>query len=330
MIPEEKQPAVKRALHEAFGVDEYEEIRPLSGGLSSAMTFKISVRNKPYLLKIMRKEVISDPANEFACMRAGAEAGIAPRIWYASVEDRLMISDFVEAKPFPEDMARRMAGVIRRLHDLPQFERPKMGSYFTAMDGLVRRFQAAKLLPESATRELYERYGELMKVYPLDEADMVSSHNDLKPQNIRFDGKQIWLVDWESAFLNDEYVDLAIAANFFVKDEGEEEDYLREYFGEPAGEYRRARFFLVRQALSMFYAALLLLEAARAGLSVDAEMVTAGFWEYHQQLVADRIDMMKAEAKREYGMVHIREALRNMRTERYEESVAIVGGGNKT
>jgi thiamine kinase-like enzyme len=137
-------------------------------------------------------------------------------------------------------------------------------------------------------------------------------------------------VDWESAFLNDEYVDLAIAANFFVKDEGEEEDYLREYFGEPAGEYRRARFFLVRQALSMFYAALLLLEAARAGLSVDAEMVTAGFWEYHQQLVADRIDMMKAEAKREYGMVHIREALRNMRTERYEESVAIVGGGNKT
>jgi len=37
---------------------------------------------------------------------------------------------------------------------------------------LVRRFQAAKLLPESATRELFERYGELMKVYPLDEADM--------------------------------------------------------------------------------------------------------------------------------------------------------------
>ena len=34
MIPEEKQTAVRRALHEAFGVDKYEEIRPLSGGLS--------------------------------------------------------------------------------------------------------------------------------------------------------------------------------------------------------------------------------------------------------------------------------------------------------
>jgi len=40
--------------------------------------------------------------------------------------------------------------------------------------------------------------------------------------------------------------------------------------------------------------------------------------------------MLKAEAKREYGMVHIREALRNMRTERYEESVAIEEGEIKT
>ena len=62
---------------------------------------------------------------------------------------------------------------------------------------------------------------------------MVSSHNDLKPQNIRFDGKHIWLVDWESAFLNDRYADLAVVANFFVKDEAHEEEYLTTYFGEP-------------------------------------------------------------------------------------------------
>lgn len=55
MIPEEKQPALRRALHEAFGVDEYEDIRPLSGGLSSAMAFKIVVKGNPYLLKILRK-----------------------------------------------------------------------------------------------------------------------------------------------------------------------------------------------------------------------------------------------------------------------------------
>jgi len=326
MIPDAKQPAVTRALHTAFGVNEYEDIRLLTGGLSTALAFKIVVRKNPYLLKILRAEVISDPAHEFACMQTAAEAGIAPRVWYANVEDRLLITDFVEARPFPDDMALRMAATIRTLHALPHFSMPKMGNYFDTMDKFfVRRFQAAKLLPDSATDEVFRRYAEMVKVYPRNDTELVASHNDLKPQNMRFDGERIWLVDWESAFLNDEYVDLAIAANFFVKDEAHEEAYLSAYFGEAANEYQRSRFYLMRQALSMFYAALLLLEASRAALSIAADMTTPDFREFHQDLIADKVDMLTAEAKLQYGMIHLREALRNMRTPRFEEAVARVG-----
>ncbi len=328
MIPDAQQPALTRALHTAFGVNEYEELHLLTGGLSTALAFKILVRGNPYLLKTLRKEVISDPAHEFACMQTAAVAGIAPRVWYASMEDRILITDFVEVKPFPEDMALRIAPTLRTLHSLPDFPKPIMGSYLDAANGFVRRFQAAKLLPESATEEVFRRYADVVNVYPQNDADLVASHNDLKPQNIRFDGNHIWLVDWESAFLNDEYVDLAIAANFFIfdegKDEAQEEDYLRVYFGEPAGEYRRARFYLMRQILSMFYTTLLLMEASRAGLSIDPNMTTPDFRDYHQDLIADKIDMMNAEAKLEYGMIHLREALRNMRTQRFEDAVATV------
>lgn len=331
MIPHEKQPAVKRALHTVFGVNEYEDIHLLTGGLSTAYAFKIVVRENPYLLKILRKEVISDPAHEFACMQTAAEASIAPRIWYANVEDRILITDFVEAKPFPDDMMPLIVPTLRTLHSLPDFPMPKMGNYFDTMDKFfVRRFQTAKLLPDSATEDVFRRYADLVKVYPRNSADLVASHNDLKPQNMRFDGKRIWLVDWESAFLNDEYVDLAIVANFFVKDEAQEEDYLRAYFGESVSdnvslwEYRRSRFYLMRQALSMFYAALLLLEASQAGLFINADMITPDFRKYHQDLIANKIDMMNAEAKAKYGMLHLREALRNMRTPRFEESVARV------
>jgi len=326
MIPESKQATVRRALHETFGMNEYEELRLLSGGLSSALAFKIVVRKNPYLLKILRTEIISDPAHEFACMQIAAEAGLAPRIWYANVEDRILITDFVESKAYLDDMALRMAATIRRLHALPHFPLPKMGNYFDAMNtGFVRRFQAAHLLPESATDELFRRYDELVKVYPRKGTEMVSSHNDLKPQNIRFDGNHIWLVDWESAFLNDQYVDLAVVANFFVKGEADEEAYLSAYFSEPVDEYKRARFFLMRQAVSVFYAALLLLEASRAGLSIDADMTTPNFREYHQDLISNKIDMMIAEAKVQYGMIHLREALRNMRTQRFEDAIARVG-----
>ena len=325
MIPEEKQLAVTRALYEAFGVKEFEDIRLLSGGLSTALAFKIFVRNKPYLLKIMRKELISNPAHEFACQHAGAEAGIAPRIWYANVDDRVLITDFVEAKPFPEDMLPMIVPTLRTLHSLPHFPPPRMGNYLDTANAFAHRFQGAKLLPDSATEEVFRRYADVVKVYPRTDADLVASHNDLKPQNMKFDGNRIWLVDWESAFLNDEYVDLAIVANFFVKDEAQEEDYLRAYFGEPAGEYRRSRFFLMRQTVSMFYATLLLLEASRAGLSIDADIPALDFREYHQRLISGKIDMLTAEAKLEYGMLHLREALRAMRTPRFEEAVAIVG-----
>jgi len=232
----------------------------------------------------------------------------------------------MEAKPFPEDMALRMAATIRRLHALPGFPLPKMGNYFDAMNnGFVRRFQASHLLPESATEELFRLYNEIVKVYPRNDNEVVASHNDLKPQNIRFDGDHIWLVDWESTFLNDRYVDLAVVANFFVNDEAHEENYLNTYFDEPVGEYRRARFYLMRQAVSVFYAALLLLEAARAGFSIDADMTTPNFREYHQDLISNKIDMKTAEAKVQYGMIHLREALHNMCTQRFEDAVARVG-----
>ena len=162
MIPEVKQPAVTRALNAAFGVNEYEDIRLLTGGLSSALAFKIIVKNNPYLLKIMRTEVISDPRNEFACQQAAAEAGIAPRIWVASVEDRLLITDYVEARPYPDDMASVIVPTLRTLHSLPHFL--KVVNYFDAGNGFIRRFQAAKILPESATGELFRRYADLVKV----------------------------------------------------------------------------------------------------------------------------------------------------------------------
>ena len=162
MIPETKQPAVTRALQTAFGENEYEDIRLLSGGLSTAQAFKIIVRKNPYLLKILRKEVISDPAHEFACMQTAAEAGIAPRIWYANVEDRILITDFVETKPFHEDMALRMAHVLRTLHSLPDFPKPMMGNYFDAMNnGFVRRFhpESGRAASLAGTRYFPARVG---------------------------------------------------------------------------------------------------------------------------------------------------------------------------
>ena len=101
MIPQEKSAAVTRGLREAFGVTEFEDIQMLTRGLSSALVFRMVVRGSPYLLRIItRTDAMNDPTRQFTCMKAAAEAGLAPHVWYASIEDR--ISTCMHYRPLPQ------------------------------------------------------------------------------------------------------------------------------------------------------------------------------------------------------------------------------------
>src|SRR5579872_3853981 len=258
MIPQEKSAAVSRGLREAFGVTTIDEISNLTRGLTSALVFRIVVRGSPYLLRIItRTDPMSDPTWQFACMHAAAQAGLTPHVWYTSIDDRISICDFVEAVPLPlSEAAVRMAAVLRTLHALPPF--PKALNYATMRDGFIRRFQTADILPKGELEEGFARYAQVAALYPRHDPDIVSCHNDLKPENLLFDGHRVWLVDWEAGLLNDRYFDLGIVANFAVTNETEERVYLQEYFLQSPEEYQLARFFLMRQLMHMFYAAMFL------------------------------------------------------------------------
>ena len=326
MIPEAKTAAVGRALQEAFGVNESEDIRMLTAGLSSALVFRIVVRGCPYLLRVItRTDAMNDPTRQFACMRSAAAAGLAPRVWYTSTEDRISITDFVEARPFPATEALALLPLtLKMLHALPPFPRMIVyRDYFDALDGYIRKFQDAGILPASETDELFQLFAGVQSVYPRHEAELVSSHNDLKPENILFDGARAWLVDWEAAFLNDRYTDLAVAANFVVTSDAEEEVYLRTYFGEAVSEYRFARFYLMRQALHMFYAMIFLLLGS-SGKPIEPHAEAQDFRNFHNGIWAGEISLANAETKLQYGRVHMNQVLRNMRTARFQEALRLL------
>ena len=73
MIPQEKSEAVARALHEAFGLTELEEIRTMKD-LASSLVVRIVVRGSPFVLKISTRT--RDPLRHYTCMKAAAEAGL--------------------------------------------------------------------------------------------------------------------------------------------------------------------------------------------------------------------------------------------------------------
>ncbi len=324
MIPKTKADAVVRALRAAFNVTAFDDITRLTAGLTSALVFRIVVQGRAYVLRVItRDDVISDPTCQFACMKSAADRGLAPRVWYTSIEDRISITDFVPALPFTPDQARlRLPATLRALHALPPF--PKVINYLDFVDRSIERFKAARILPESETSEAFRLYEDVARVYRRQEPRLVSCHNDLKPENILFDGERVWLVDWEAAFLNDLYFDLAVVANFLLKTCAEENDFLEDYFGEAPGEYRTARFYLMRQVVHMSYAMVFMFLGSE-GQPIGAAEAAQGFSDFHEAIWSGTLTLVTTKSRLQYGKVHLRQLLINMQTERFEQALRICG-----
>jgi hypothetical protein len=242
----------------------------------------------------------------------------------------------VEATPFPAaDALVRIPAALRTLHALPPF--PGVPDHLnttcmflinkgTALDGFIQRFRAANILPEDETEDLFARYALVAAAYRHHEPDMVSSHNDLfKPDNILFDGHRVWLVDWEAAFLNDRYADLAVVANLLVTNDAEERVYLQEYFGQPPDQYQLARFFLMQQVAHIFYVmAFLSIGSSGRQLSLSGNAPDLG--DFHRRMWQGEVDLADNDTKILYGRVHWEHLVQNMRQARFNEAVRIVSG----
>lgn len=275
----------------------------------------------------MQIDAFNDPARQYVCMNLAAEAGIAPPVYYANAEDAISITNFISAKPLsghfaPDDLLLELVHVIRSIHAASSF--PPLVNYLDGIDGFILNFKASNLLPESATQEHFRYYSEIQKVYPRHDPHLVPSHNDLNRRNLLFDGQKIWVVDWEAAFQNDRYVDLAIIANSFVTTEAQEEVYLKAYFGDSLDDYKRARFFLMQQVCLMFYAMgfMRFATALQAKNSViDDRMETVRQQEFAMQIANGTVLIESDEGQFLYAKVLLNEALYNMKTPRFAESI---------
>ncbi len=336
MIPEEKSGAVSRALSEAFGVTSFDDVTRLTLGRSPGVfVFRIVVRGRPYLLRVIMRT--DDATRHFECMKTAAEAGLAPHVWYTSIEDRVSITDFVDTVPLPRAGAlRRMAATLRTLHALMPF--PTIPDHINtscmfllnkgpAFDGFIANVKAANVLSNSESDELFAAYESVASVYQRRDSDMVSSHNDLfKPDNILFDRNRVWLVDWEAAFLNDRYADLAVVANLLVTNEDDERAFLGEYFGQPPDAYQATRLFLMQQVAHIFYAMGFLWLGSLGG-AVSRNEAAPGWDDFQRRFWAGEIKLEDAPAKTLYGAVHLERLLQNVRTPRFSKAIRIVSDG---
>jgi hypothetical protein len=138
-----------------------------------------------------------DQTHHFACMKLAAEAGIAPgsgtrapKIGFRSPtswrQDRFQQRRLLFGYP----LAFRRCTLCRRPRSRESriTSTPWMDSFEISR---LQRF-CRRVKPGNSSK------GTVASVYPRHDLDMVSSHHDLKPENLLFDGNHAWLVDWKA------------------------------------------------------------------------------------------------------------------------------------
>jgi len=265
-IPEHLQGAVSTALSAAFGAVPVETHQPMTGGASGALALRITVKDRPYVLRVeARRSPLRNP-HQYTCMRIAADAGVAPPLHYADPEAGVAIINYIVRQPTKPHSSRELAGLVAKLHGTSPF--PAVGDYRNMIRRMLAYLQsgfAAGLL--DAHREGFER---IVAAYPWNPAAHVSSHNDPNARNVLFDGNRLWLIDWETAFRNDPLTDVAIVAENHAPSQEQATLLLQDYLGRSPRPSETARLRLMRQWVRLYYASLLLSPAVNPAAPMDS------------------------------------------------------------
>jgi aminoglycoside phosphotransferase (APT) family kinase protein len=265
-IPTDRRDAVDTALRTAFGASTTaSRLDRISGGASGALIYRTEVGGATYLLRVEGPRTPLRNPHQYVCMQTAADAGIAPAIRYLDADAGVVLMDYVATRPPSEHpggnvgLVREFGALLARLQHTAPF--PELRDYPVLLERLLGMLRAKVFAPGLLDAHA-DGFARIREVYPWDASSQVSSHNDPNPRNILFDGERLWLVDWETAYRNDPWVDVAIVAENLAPTPQLEEALVQAWLGVEPDAVVRARLRLMRVLTRLYYAGLLLMIAA--------------------------------------------------------------------
>jgi thiamine kinase-like enzyme len=256
----------QQALATVLGAAANASIRPLTGGVSGAFVFLVEAKGRRFVLRIEGPASPLRNPHQYQSMRIAAEQGIAPGLHYLDENDRVVMMDFIEDKPletYPDGaqgLARAIGATISKLQSAPLF--PAFVDYPDIVGRLWLHVCRTRLFADGLLEDATKRLAEIRATYDRRAQDYVSSHNDVLPRNVLFDGKKIWLIDWESAYRNDPLVDVATALDNFSPSPELEEVLLQAWLGREPDRLMCDRLAQVRALTRLYYTGVLFSAAA--------------------------------------------------------------------
>jgi aminoglycoside phosphotransferase (APT) family kinase protein len=293
-LPAAHRDIAREALIAAFGMAPIGAIAAMTGGMTTASVYRVEVGRRKYLLRIEGEPSPLRNPHQYKAMAIAAEARIAPTIHYVDEVARVAVMDFVEQvhlKAYPGGpaaLARALGELFSRVQATPVF--PYYVNYPDIVARLFAHVRRTGLFADGVLDPHVRRLELLGKAYEAGATKPVSSHNDPTPGNILFDGKRLWLIDWESAFRNDPLIDVAIVLDGLVRTPDLEEIFLNAWLGRAPDQDIRARLEVTQALTRLYYAGVFLsASAAAAWVKGDTDLSVPSVAEFQQAVQTGRL-----------------------------------------
>jgi aminoglycoside phosphotransferase (APT) family kinase protein len=333
-IPAERREQARSALAAAFGRSPVTALDPVAPG-ASASSYRVEVAGRPYLLRLesSRRDEVRDPHRSYFCMQAAVEAGIAPAVHHADAAAGVAIMDFVRQRPLSDysggalALMRDLGALVARLQAIPAF--PSVRDYPAVVGDLFGRLLGSGMFAPGLLDPHREALERIHEAYPWDSEGLVSSHNDLNPTNILFDGERLWLIDWETAFRNDPLVDVATLTIFLGPAPEPESALLRSWLGRDPDRRLRARLAVMRQLVRLFFGCVASLNAANTLTAIvpAPDLSAPTQVQFGESVAQGRLAVGSSEAQRIFGKMALGSFLETLTVPGFEEALAVVRQG---
>jgi aminoglycoside phosphotransferase (APT) family kinase protein len=290
-FPSAQRETARAALSAAFGSAPIGAIAPVPGGASGASAFRVEVGGRRYLLRMEGHPSPLRNPHQYLSMRIAADAGIAPKIHTIDEASRVAVMDFIDEQPLqhypggPRALAQALGELLARVQATPPF--PRFVEYPDIVARLWAHVCRTGLFAPGVLDIHTEHLARIRETYVRDPENSASSHNDPLPRNILFDGKRLWLIDWESAYRNDPLVDVAIMLDNLAASPELEDVLLRAWLGRAPDKSLREQLVPVRALTRLYYAGVLLSASAAAAWAMGDTDLSAPTPAEFQQAIRD-------------------------------------------
>ena len=302
---------VRSALEAAFGSARADRIALIGGGASGAFPFRVRIGDRDYLVRVEGRASPLRNLHQYESMRIASDAGIAPKVHHIDETARVVVMDFVEEKPLstypggPHALAHAVGSILGRVKRTPPF--PRFIEYPEVVGRLWRWVRQTGLFAPGVLDPCTEHLARIREAYVWDAAEAASGHNDPVPRNILFDGRRLWLVDWESAYCNDPLVDLAIVLDSFAPSPELEQVLLQAWLGDdkPSASLDD-RLPKARALTRLYYAGVFLsASAAASGPLGDRDLSAPTITAFRRAVHDGQISPGSPEAKHILGKMYL-------------------------